>query len=154
MPLHILTGPPEDRRRDEETVRGFCGLSGRKIVCGGTTVGIVSAFLEREPVVCWETGEPGIPPWGTLEGLDMVTEGVHTLRALACRLGHSGLTCPPHPVKTLDRLTELLAEDGDIHFYCGRSGKTRPGEPDRTEILDSLVGVLRQLHRQVTVHPI
>ena len=46
---------------------------------GGTTAGIVGKMLGKDVVVDLSTMTSKIPPTGKLEGIDLVTEGVHTV---------------------------------------------------------------------------
>ena len=75
----LLSGPPVDRSRDSEIVNKFKNARGKKIICGGTTARIVSRELKKS----YKPGkivDKDIPPVGYIEGVDLVTEGVLTLR--------------------------------------------------------------------------
>ncbi len=77
----FMIGPPVKRDDDNSVVDRFMKLPGRKIVSGGTTAGILAKFLEKDVVVDLSTMTNKIPPTGKLEGVDLVTEGVHTVNA-------------------------------------------------------------------------
>ena len=77
----FMIGPPVKRDDDNAVVDRFMKLPGRKIVSGGTTAGILAKFLEKDVVVDLSTMTNKIPPTGKLEGVDLVTEGVHTVNA-------------------------------------------------------------------------
>ncbi len=77
----FMIGPPVKRDDDNAVVDRFMKLSGRKIVSGGTTAGILAKFLEKDVIVDLSTMTNRIPPTGKLEGVDLVTEGVHTVNA-------------------------------------------------------------------------
>lgn len=77
----FMIGPPVKRDDDTAVVDRFMKLPGRKIVSGGTTAGILAKFLEKDVVVDLSTMTNKIPPTGKLEGVDLVTEGVHTVNA-------------------------------------------------------------------------
>ena len=74
-----MIGPPVRREDDNEVAERFFSLPGRKIVSGGTTAGILAKFLERDITVDLSTMTNKIPPIGKMEGIDLVTEGVHTV---------------------------------------------------------------------------
>jgi hypothetical protein len=76
---NFMIGPPVKREDDTAVVERFLGLPGRKIVSGGTTAGIVGKMLGKDVVVDLSTMTSKIPPTGKLEGIDLVTEGVHTV---------------------------------------------------------------------------
>ncbi|MHB8204753.1 MAG: SpoIIE family protein phosphatase, partial [Desulfomonilaceae bacterium] len=75
----FMIGPPVRREDDTEVAKRFLALPGRKIVSGGTTAGILAKFLERDVTVDLSTMTNKIPPIGKMEGIDLVTEGVHTV---------------------------------------------------------------------------
>jgi hypothetical protein len=74
-----MIGPPVRKEHDEAVVNHFLQLPGRKIVSGGTTAGILAKTLGKDVVVDLSTMTNKIPPIGKLEGIDLVTEGVHTV---------------------------------------------------------------------------
>lgn len=79
----FMIGPPVNKEDDSEVVDRFLAGPGRRIVCGGSTAGIVGRALGRDVVVDLSSMTDRIPPTGKLEGVDLVTEGVHTVnRAL------------------------------------------------------------------------
>jgi hypothetical protein len=79
----FMIGPPVRREDDDVVVQRFLQTPGRKIVSGGTTAGILGKMLGKDVVVDLSTMTNKIPPTGKLEGIDLVTEGVHTVnRAL------------------------------------------------------------------------
>jgi hypothetical protein len=75
----FMIGPPVRKEHDEAVVNHFLQLPGRKIVSGGTTAGILAKTLGKDVVVDLSTMTNKIPPIGKLEGIDLVTEGVHTV---------------------------------------------------------------------------
>ncbi|MDQ1238955.1 MAG: hypothetical protein QG577_1140 [Thermodesulfobacteriota bacterium] len=75
----FMIGPPVSRDADGMVVKKFLEIPGRKIVSGGTTAGIVGKLLNRDVTVDLSTMTNKIPPTGKMEGIDLVTEGVHTV---------------------------------------------------------------------------
>jgi hypothetical protein len=75
----FMIGPPVKRDADEAVVKRFMEIPGRKIVSGGTTAGILGKMMGKDIVVDLSTMTNKIPPIGKLEGIDLVTEGVHTV---------------------------------------------------------------------------
>ena len=76
----LFSGPPINKKMDKEVVHKMMGSAGKKIVCGGTTANIVARELNVEYKSSTEIIDEDIPPIGYIEGLDIVTEGVLTLR--------------------------------------------------------------------------
>lgn len=77
----FMIGPPVKREKDQMVVQRFLEKPGRKILSGGTTAGIVAKAMGRDVVVDLSTMTDKIPPIGKLEGIDLVTEGVHTVNS-------------------------------------------------------------------------
>lgn len=77
--VSIMFGPPSDSASDEEVVTMFLKEEGKKIVSGGTTSKIVSDYLGTPVLTNISYIDPKIPPVGTMNGVDLVTEGVLTL---------------------------------------------------------------------------
>ncbi len=77
--VNIFTGPPTHKEDDDRVVRDFMKQEGKKVVCGGTSANITSRVLKREIVTSVNYADPTVPPMATIEGLDLVTEGVLTI---------------------------------------------------------------------------
>lgn len=75
----IMVGPPSKKEYDELVVKKLIEQPGLKIVCGGTTANIVSRELNRPTQVDLTTMTKNIPPIGSIDGIDLVTEGILTL---------------------------------------------------------------------------
>ncbi|HHW58331.1 MAG TPA: SpoIIE family protein phosphatase [Clostridia bacterium] len=78
--ITVLVGPPQDRSKDAEVVKKLINSEGKKVVCGGTTANIVSREIGRKIITNIGYNESTIPPVGKIEGIDLVTEGLITLR--------------------------------------------------------------------------
>lgn len=77
--INIFTGPPTHKEDDERVVRDFMAQEGKKIVCGGTSANIIARVLKKEIITSLNYADPTVPPTATIEGLDLVTEGVLTI---------------------------------------------------------------------------
>lgn len=87
----LFSGPPINKNKDKEVVYKIMGSAGKKIVCGGTTAHIVARELNVEYRSSTTIIDEGVPPIGYIEGIDLVTEGVLTLRK-ACEILRKLLT--------------------------------------------------------------
>lgn len=96
--VSIFTGPPKDMDDDVRLMRAFMANDGKKVVCGGTTAKIAARFLNTG-IVNNEDGNHEIPPTSSIEGLDLVTEGVLTLN------------------KTVKMLRKYAGDDIDADFF-------------------------------------
>lgn len=77
--VNLFTGPPKDKEDDEKLMHEFMQMEGKKVVSGGTSSNIAARALHKEIETKLDTTDPNVPPMATIEGLDLVTEGVLTL---------------------------------------------------------------------------
>lgn len=81
VPVNLLIGPPADRAQDEAMLKTFFDLQGKHAVCGGTTATLAARHLQKPlEVPSLDMPDPDVPPMGRIEGVDLVTEGMLTLR--------------------------------------------------------------------------
>lgn len=76
----LITGPPFYKLKDSDFVRRIQNFEGKKIICGGTTAEIIARELNL--IVEIQHGHKNLdslPPSATMEGFEMVTEGILTL---------------------------------------------------------------------------
>lgn len=78
--VSLYSGPPVDQNVDERLVTEFMMTEGKKIVCGGSSASIVSRVLKEPLVPSIEYTDPEIPPTAEMPSIDLVTEGVITLK--------------------------------------------------------------------------
>lgn len=123
--VSMMIGPPEHESDDDRVLRQFFAKEGAHVVCGGTTATLVASYLGRELVTLLETQTAEMPAIASIEGVDLVTEGVITLRQVvenAERLLENGMS-------VLDlhgrqdgpaRLSRLLFEQAtDLSIFFG-----------------------------------
>lgn len=160
-PLCLLVGPPRDREKDREMVREWYEPPGMKVVCGGTSAAIVSRELQVELEVDLPAyNDPDIPPAAKMKGVDLVTEGVLTLRRVlellqACQLGAD----LPDSGSPADRLAGLLLRDAtEIRFFVGTAinpAHQNPHFPQdlniKLRIVHDMVRVLRELDKPTSI---
>ncbi|MCT4508781.1 MAG: serine/threonine-protein phosphatase [Tepidibacter sp.] len=76
----LLTGPPLDPKDDKIVVQNLIKSTGKKIVCGGTTAEIVEREMDTEFEMDMKNITGDIPPIGYIKNIDLVTEGMITLK--------------------------------------------------------------------------
>ncbi|HRY31938.1 MAG TPA: SpoIIE family protein phosphatase [Bacteroidales bacterium] len=81
--LLLLTGPPYEADKDRELAQTVSQFNGKKIVCGATTIEILGRELGKEIIDSFEFHDPDLPPVSSMEGIDLVTEGILTLSKVA-----------------------------------------------------------------------
>jgi hypothetical protein len=115
--VHILTGPPSDRRKDAEVANRFLSLEGPKIICGATTAEIVARVLKEEVMVDPTSQSLLAPPTYVLKSVDLVTEGAVTLNQLYNVLDESPAMFDERSGVT--DLYQMLAEADRVHILLG-----------------------------------
>lgn len=155
--LHILTGPPADKRHDADVVNRFLTMDGPKVVCGATTAAIVARIAKRKLTIDREPTSLIAPPKYALAGIDLVTEGAVTLNQL-CNI----LDVPEEEFEETNPVTELadlLAQADRVNFILGRGanpandsmGFRQQGIIKREAIVPLLAKKLRAQGKLVTV---
>ena len=76
----LFSGPPQQKGEDRAAVELFMEKPGKKVICGGTSAMIVSRELDRPLRTSLDYIDPDVPPIGWIEGVDLVTEGILTLK--------------------------------------------------------------------------
>lgn len=77
--VNLFTGPPKDKEKDSMVIKNFMDAPGKKVICGGTAANIAERELGRKLKVNLEFFNKDVPPTATMEGIDLITEGVLTL---------------------------------------------------------------------------
>ncbi len=77
--VNLLIGPPTNKEDDEEILSLFFAKEGIHIVSGGTTGNLVSRYLNQPLVLQTEYLDKEVPPTASIEGVDLVTEGIITI---------------------------------------------------------------------------
>lgn len=78
-PMNILFGPPSNRDDCNRMMSLFFSKEGKHIVCGGTTSSIAAKYLGKPVKASLNFERSDVPPIATIEGVDLVTEGVITV---------------------------------------------------------------------------
>lgn len=102
----MFSGPPIDPSMDKIIVSKIKNTLGKKIVCGGTAGNIVARELDEEIRTSFQIVDKEIPPIGFIKGIDLVTEGVLTIK------------------KTVEKLERLKVET-DLKFIYERDGASK-----------------------------
>lgn len=113
----VVTGAPRSRESDRKLGEIIRNYKGRVIVCGGTTAKIVARELGKD-VKADRSPSGSLPPASIIDGIDLVTEGMLTLSAVAERLSEKMMLSdmPEDPAK---RFISLLRETDQVEFVVG-----------------------------------
>jgi len=151
----VLTGPPVSRERDQELARRAQEFSGKKIICGGTTAGIIARELNAEVKVDLSALDPDVPPPSTMPGIDLVTEGTITLSNLCGILEGEP---SDSPLLTQDRgrggrgnaatrLASMLLDSDIIDFLVGTKINEAHQDPNLPKELEIRRNVVKRICR-------
>jgi len=77
--MMLITGPPFYKVKDSGFISRIKEFKGEKIICGGTTAEIIARKLGLSLKMVQHHADPTLPPISTLEGFDLVTEGILTI---------------------------------------------------------------------------
>ncbi len=77
--VNLFIGPPRDRKNDTEVFEKVLRSGEKVAICGGTTAQIASRLLDKEMEFDMDTMTMDMPPIATIDGIELVTEGVITL---------------------------------------------------------------------------
>ncbi len=163
-PMNILFGPPANRDDCDRMMSLFFSKEGKHIVCGGTTSTIAAKFLKKPLVPLLDFVDKEIPPMATIEGVDLVTEGVITINKV--------LTYAKDYIKdnklyekwfasrdAASQISRLLFEEAtDINFFVGRAINPAHQNPDlpinfsiKMNLVNQLSGALKKMGKRVKI---
>lgn len=160
----LYSGPPVDPSNDARLVADFMAAEGKKIVAGGSSANIVSRELNRPLVPCIDYVDPNIPPIATIPGIDLVTEGVLTLKVVLdiLRLYYA----EPTSMELLNRLDSkngasliakmLIEECTHFNMFIGQKINPAHQNPDlpidlsiKMIIMDDICDIMAKLGKVV-----
>jgi hypothetical protein len=135
----VWTGPPADQAQDKAALEKLMIEHDVRIICGDTTADIAARLLETkvemEPRP--EDGSDGehpwseVPPTSRIEGIDLVTEGLVTLRKAQERISQADRPRDlPRKRDGATRLARALLAADRTHFIVGMG--VNPQQVDET----------------------
>ena len=142
--LLVLTGPPFSKERDGELAELVQIFNGRKVICGGTTAGIVSRLLNRPVTMRLTQFDPEIPPPAVMEGIDLVTEGTITLAKVAEILERGNPAEPKRKNPACD-LVALMLQSDIVEFMVGTRINEAHQDPSIPVELDLRRNIIRKI---------
>lgn len=168
--VNIFTGPPMNPEDDETLMHEFMHQEGFKIVSGGTSANIAARYLKKDirtivsPVA--STVDSSVPPMASIEGLDLVTEGVLTLgKTLKLLKRYQNDDFDADFFDELDaengasKLAKIIIEEcTDVHFFVGKALNEAHENTDlpfdlsvRMNLVEQMKDVMEKIGRRVAV---
>ncbi|MDD4010963.1 MAG: SpoIIE family protein phosphatase [Sphaerochaetaceae bacterium] len=163
-PVNLVIGPPANPDDGMRMMSLFFGKLGKHIVCGGTTSSIAAAYLHKSVVPSLDFYDPEVPPISTIEGVDLVTEGVITINKVLEYahdfLGENKLYSKwgigRDGASMIARI--LFEESTDINFYVGRAINPAHQNPSlpisfsiKMHLVDELAKSLKEMGKGIKV---
>ena len=144
--LLICTGPPYEQDKDAELARLVNDFEGKKILCGATTSDIISRELKRGITDSFEFSDKELPPTSTMEGVDLITEGILTLSKVSKILNeyHDNYALGKGPA---DQIVRMLRESDEIDFIIGTRINIAHQDPNLPVELEIRRTVVRRIAR-------
>ncbi len=134
--VNLLFGPPMDRNDRDKMMSLFFSKGGKHIVCGGTTSTIAASYLGKDLKPTLDFIDKDIPPIATIDGVDLVTEGVITINRVVEYAKDYLTESEKYDYWSVKRdgaslISRMLFEDAtDINFYVGRAINPAHQNPD------------------------
>ena len=162
LKVNIMVGPPVDKEKDDIYIGEFIRKEGKHIVCGGTSSQIVARFLGEDLHTSLDFSDKEVPPIAYIKGIDLVTEGVITVRKLL-ELSERYIdvkdVTPKHYEKSdgASRLADMLFEEAtEVNFFVGQNvNVAHQGLPIDTtmklKLVEALSENLKKMGKNVTV---
>ncbi len=163
-PMNLLFGPPSDRNDCDKMMSLFFSKQGKHIVCGGTTSSIAAKYLGKPLNTSLEFVDKDIPPIASIEGVDLVTEGVITLSRvldyardyIKDNESYTQWSCKRDGASLIARM--LFEEATDINFFVGRAVNPAHQNPDlpirfniKMQIVSELSECLTKMGKHIKV---
>lgn len=161
--ITIFSGPPLDKEKDAEVKSILDNARGKKIVCGGTAGNIVAREYGEEIEIDLSTMSERVPPIGRMKSMDLVTEGVLTIReTLRLVENYCNGNCGReifHENNGASMLANYLVNEcTSIDILMGNSINPAHQNPDFPEELTSkwkitqkLIELLKKLNKEVNI---
>lgn len=163
-PMNLMFGPPSNRNDGNNMMSLFFSKEGKHIVCGGTTASIAAKYLGKPLRASLNFEQSDVPPIATIEGVDLVTEGVITINKvlqyakdyLADNETYEQWSFKRDGASLICRL--LFEEATDINFYVGRAVNPAHQNPDlpinfniKMNLVQELSECLKQMGKRIKV---
>lgn len=160
--VNLMVGPPAKVEFDKMAVEDFMSCAGAHVVCGGTTSQVVAKILGKEVSTDISTITEDIPPIGYIDGIDLVTEGVLTVKKLIemCDIYLNVKSCELKQFVGSDgasRLGDMLFEKAtEVNIFIGRGVNSAHAELDiansmKLHLVEELAKKLKSLGKSVVV---
>ena len=164
MQVNLMIGPPANREDVHKMHSLFFSKEGKHIVCGGTTSTLAAEFLKKPVIANLDYLDPEVPPTATIEGVDLVTEGVITVSKVLTyakdyldeNQQYSQWGYKKDGASQIARM--LFEEATDIQFFVGMAVNPAHQNPDlpitfniKMRLIEELSECLKKMGKKIKV---
>lgn len=162
--VNLLIGPATNKEDDDKMLSLFFRKEGIHIVSGGTTGNIVARYLGKKLILETDNLDSDVPPIASIEGVDLVTEGVITInKVLEYAYNYfEDNGCYFEWFYHQDgasRIANYLFEQAsEVNFFVGcainnahQEGESEINFTTKMHLIDELANKLKQMGKQVRV---
>jgi len=114
----ICSGPPYDQENDGIYAEKVKKFEGKKVLCGATTGDIIAREWGKDISDTFDFDDPELPPVSSMEGVDLITEGILTLTKVSNLLRdynhQTQLDKGP-----ADQIVKMILQSDEIDFIVG-----------------------------------
>jgi hypothetical protein len=145
--LLICSGPPFDPENDRLLACKIRDFDGRKAICGATTANIVSREFRQPITDSLYSTDHELPPTSTMQGVDLITEGILTLGKTLLLLDKYSDKVPLS-TGPADELAKLIIDSDEITFIVGtriNEANQDPRLPVELEMRRTLIKKIKDL---------
>lgn len=164
MPMNLLFGPPRNPDDVNRMMSLFFSKEGKHIICGGTTSTLAAEYLGKPVMPNLTSERSDIPPTASLEGADLVTEGVITINKVVEYARDYLMDNVQYEHWNFRRdgaslICQLLFEEAtDINFYVGRAINPAHQNPElpinfniKMNLVEELSKCLKEMGKRIEV---
>lgn len=162
--VNLLIGPASNVDDDVKMLSLFFSKEGKHIVCGGSTSNMVAKYLHKPLIMDTEYIDKEIPPTSSLEGVDLVTEGVITINKVLTYAKNSLQNNQDYfqwcfKQDGASKIARILFEEAtDINFFVGCAVNPAHQQPGvkmnftiKMQLIDELAKTLKDMSKRIKV---
>lgn len=140
--LLVFTGPPYYSDKDNYYANMLESYDGKKVICGGTTANLVARELNRKIESNIKNNFGDLPACSTMEGIDLITEGILTLTR-AVEYLENNISILPND--SAGKLVNIFLNSDCIDFMVGAKLNQAHYDPEMPIELEIRKNVVKRL---------
>lgn len=162
--VNLLIGPASTIDDDGKMLSLFFAKEGKHIVCGGSTSNMVAKYLNKPLIMDTDYVDPEIPPTSSLEGVDLVTEGIITFNKVLAYAKNNLADNKDYfewcfKQDGASQIAKILFEEAtDINFFVGCAVNPAHQQPGvkinftiKMQLIDELAKTLKMMGKKIKV---